>query len=120
LITIFSCSSSKPSIGNPIKYIAFGSGGGVVGIETKYILNTDGTLTKIFNKDTAVLKKIENVKAVTLLKEASSFSTYKYFKPDNIYQFIEIADNRIVWSFNTDLLDKRITLFYKKLLTLLK
>lgn len=120
LITIFSCSSPKPIIGTEIKYIAFGNGGGFVGIETKYILKTDGTLSKIFNKDTTIIKSIDKTEAATLLKAATAFKTYRYFKPDNLYQFIEIEGNRIVWSSNTDSLDKKITSLYTKLLTILK
>lgn len=120
LITIFSCSSPKPMINNEIKYITFGNGGGFVGIETKYILNSKGTLTKIFNKDTTIIKSIDKTEAATLIKAATDFKTYKYFKPDNLYQFIEIEDNRIVWSSNTDSLDKEITTLYTKLLTILK
>ncbi len=120
LITIFSCSSPKPIIGKEIKYIEFGNGGGFVGIETKYILNKEGTLTKIFNKDTTIIKNIDKTEAATLLKAATAFKTYRYFKPDNLYQFIEIEGNRIVWSSNTDSLDKKVTLLYTKLLNLLK
>jgi hypothetical protein len=120
LITISSCSSPKPLIGNEIRYIAFGNGGGFIGIETKYILNTGGTLTKIFNKDTTTLKSIDKTEAATLLKAAMAFKTYRYFKPDNLYQFIEIEDNRIVWNSNTDSLDNKITSLYTELLSQIK
>ena len=120
LITIFSCSSPKPIIENEIKYITFGNGGGFVGIETKYMLKTDGTLSKISKKDTTIIKSIDKAQAAILLKEIAPFKVYKYNKPDNIYQFIEIQNNRIVWGTNDNLLNKKIISLYTKLFTLLK
>lgn len=121
--TAFACSSTKNNdVKNSIYSISFGNGGGYTGIETKYELKQDGTIFKIQIQDSAVriVKKVEPNKIKQLFKDAETLKDYKYFKPDNMYQFIEINNNRIVWGFSTDNVNPKAINLYQQLTTLLK
>jgi len=120
LVFVFSCSSSKNINNDENLTIAFGNGGGFVGIESKYYLKGDGTLSKIINKDTTILKQIPKESIAHFFNEAEVLKDYKYFKPENIYQFIEINNNRIVWGFNTNDLNNSVITLYNNLKTIIK
>jgi hypothetical protein len=119
-LLLINCSSNKNATANDTLTIAFGNGGGFAGIETKYIVEPSGKLLKIYGKDTLVLKTINNQNLKQLFKDAEKLKDYKYFKPDNIYQFIEINNNRIVWGFTTENVNPKAIILYQQLTTLLK
>ncbi len=120
LLTIFSCNSTKSSIGTGFNFIAFGNGGGFAGKETKYILKEDGWLSKVINRDTVFLKQIDKKEALAFFTDAFEFKSYNYFKPGNTYQFIEINSNRIVWGFSKDSLSPKVISLYNNLSILIK
>jgi hypothetical protein len=127
IILIFSllfinCSSNKNLTENNSLTIAFGNGGGFTGIETKYELKQDGTIYKMQMNDSsvAIVKKVESKGIEQLFKDAETLKDYKYCKPDNMYQFIEINNNRIVWGFNTENVNPKATNLYQQLTKLLK
>ncbi len=117
---MLSCSSTKNIVEDDKLTIVFGNGGGFVGIETKYLLKSDGTLSRIINKDTTFLKQIPQENVAHFFKEATALKDYKYFRPDNIYQYVEINNNRIVWNVTTDGLDTSVITLYNNLKTLFK
>ena len=90
-IIIISCSSTKSNSTENNITIAFGNGGGFAGIETKYELKQDGSIYKIQMRDSsvAIVKKIDAKEVKGIFDAAEALKDYKYFKPDNIYQFIE-------------------------------
>lgn len=89
-----------------------------MGIETKYTIEENGTLIKRVNGNEAILKELERKEIKSLFEQAEKLKDYKYFKPDNVYQFIEIDNNRIVWGLNTEI-DKKISDLYNQLQQLL-
>lgn len=122
LLFYSSCVNRNYSPTTLVSSLAFGNGGGFTGIETKYELKQDGTIFKIQIQDSAVgvVKKVEPNKIKQLFKDAEILKDYKYFKPDNMYQFIEINNNRIVWGFSTDNVNPKAINLYQQLTTLLK
>lgn len=121
-LLFINCSPIKSIALNNNLTLSFGNGGGFTGIETKYELKQDGTIDKIQMQDSsvAVIKKVEQKVIEQLFKDAEALKDYKYFKPDNMYQFIEINNNRIVWGFNTENVNPKAINLYQQLTTLLK
>ena len=120
-LLLITCSSNKNTTATEALKLAFGNGGGFTGIETKYELKQDGTIYKIQMQDSsvAVIKKVEQKVIEQLFKDAEALKDYKYFKPDNMYQFIEINNNRIVWGFNIESVNPKAINLYQQLTTLL-
>jgi hypothetical protein len=119
-LLLITCSSNKNTTSTDTLTLAFGNGGGFTGIETKYIVESTGKVLKIFGRDTTVLKNIDIKELKTIYSDANLLKDYKYFKPDNMYQFIEINNNRIVWGFNTESVNPKAINLYQQLTTLLK
>lgn len=115
---LLSCGTARNGNTNT-KMIAFGNGGGFAGIETKYLLYSTGDLMKVVGADTAKIKSLPAPSISTYFRDAEAIRDYKYFKPGNIYNFIEFDGNRITWS-STDTIDKNILDLYNKLFTLTK
>lgn len=87
--------------------LSFGNGGGFAGIETTYNLMSNGDIVRAGG----VLLKVGSLNNATLDKVKSFVSKYKdfkYSKNDNMYSFIYINGNHIVWGFsvpNQDIFD---------------
>ena len=115
----FNCSPNKNITNNDSINISFGNGGGFTGIETKYTLKKNGSIIKFVNRDSTLVKQLDTKELNTIYAEAKSLKDYKYFKPDNIYQFIEINNNRIVWGFTIENVNPTAVALYKTLTELI-
>jgi hypothetical protein len=122
LVQLFACTTTKNNIIISSISIAFGNGGGFTGIETKYQLKRDGNIYKITSKDTTpvYIKQLELNQLNQIFKDAEELKSYEYFKPENMYQFIELNNNRIAWGFSTDNVNPKIISLYQQLNKLLK
>jgi hypothetical protein len=90
-------SSNLPNTNNDI-LLTFGNGGGFTGIETSYnvmsngdVIRKGGVLLKVGTLDNATIDKIKSF--------IGQYKDFKYSKPDNMYGFIDINNNHIVWGF---------------------
>lgn len=103
-----------------VETVAFGNGGGFTGIETKYLLNYNGNLVKISQNDTVLIKELSHKEVEGIYITASELNTYKFFKPENIYQFVELktksTTNRIAWGFGSTEISNTAIKFYNDLI----
>ena len=120
ILILNSCASSKTTIKTGIKEILFGNGGGFTGEMKTYKISADN---KIYENG-KLIKTLLSKKTKTLFKKAKYLKQIKFNEPDNMYFFIEIISNdngnRIVWGSNSKTVDKKVSEFYKELISTIK
>lgn len=99
-----------------IEEIHFGNGGGFTGEIKEYTLTSESKLLQNGKE----LKKIDSEITFEVFNSAKELKDYQYSKPDNMYSFIELKTkektNRIVWSYGSTDIDKKVTELYNKLI----
>ncbi len=90
LLNASNCSTEKD-----FKGIKFGDGGGFTGAVTTYEIKTNGDVFK----DDKKTKTVEASELKTIQKKIDKLSneSLKFNHPFNMYYFIEIDKNKIVW-----------------------
>jgi len=120
LIILNSCMTGKIAVKTGIDEINFGSGGGFTGEVKTYTLTADSKVLELEKE----LTKINSKETLKIFNEAKEIKDYTFNKPDNMYSFIEIKTkektNRIVWSFGSTTVDKKVTELHKRLMNLIK
>ncbi len=110
-----SCFASRQMGKTRLEQVVFGVGGGVTGIVTSYTLKSDGSLYK----GDEFLKKIAKKDVKNMFKKLSDIADYKYSKPANMYQFLELrtanSNNKIVWGLGDKGVDNHIFVIYDEL-----
>ena len=120
LLMLNSCMTGKIAVKTGIDEINFGSGGGFTGEVKTYTLTADSKVLELEKE----LTKINSKETLKIFNEAKEIKDYTFNKPDNMYSFIEIKTkektNRIVWSFGSTTVDKKVTELHKRLMNLIK
>lgn len=90
---------AQPAIAdNGNALLSFGGGGGVTGSANTSYLYQNGVITDSNKKQ---LRKLSAIDLAFVIANLGLLKTYKYSKPDNMYQFITTGDNTITWGFET-------------------
>lgn len=115
-ILLNSCMTGKIATKTGIEEIHFGNGGGFTGEVKTYTLTSE---CKLIQNDKE-LKKIDSKITFEIFNSAKHLKDYQHNNPDNMYSFIELKTkektNRIVWSYNSTDIDKKVTELYDKLI----
>jgi len=116
-ILLNSCATNKIVQETDVVEINFGSGGGFTGEVKTFKLTSNG---KLFENGTEVNTLKINT-TLNYFKKAKKFIDFDLKNPENMYSFLEIKTinktNRIVWSYASTTIDKRVVEFYNELIT---
>lgn len=124
---LWACQSAKYTPTTyPERQIAYGSGGGVAGIETTYYLLDNGRVFLRQGRDTTfqAVGKIPNKQCRQLFEEAAQLGLAEvdFQHPGNTYQFLEVGGpaqpHRISWGSNRQQPDERVKALYQQLRSL--
>lgn len=115
-ILLNSCVTGKIATKTGVEEIHFGNGGGFTGEIKEYTLTSESKLLQNGKE----LKKIDSEITFEVFNSAKELKDYQYSNPDNMYSFIELKTkektNRIVWSYGSTDIDKKVTELYNKLI----
>ncbi len=121
------CHTSKYSADHlPDNLIIFGRGGGVVGMEYRYMLCPNGQLflQKGIKGSINSLGRIPLGRAKDAFRRVAEWnvSVWAYNEPGNMYQFVEWDGHRVAWNPHTSELGvpSEVPLLYNQLMDIVK
>lgn len=127
-IFLASCASNKyTSETLPTSYLTFGSGGGIAGLVTEYLLCENGQLFRKSpgKKDFQVVKTKKSLgKSLYAQISQLPIKEIKHEKPGNRYFFISLLEetqaHNITWGDENPLKNEAVSKFYNELMELTK
>ncbi len=126
VMLLFGCTTSQKLQKFSKNSLVFGSGGGITGATTEYILHYDGTVEKTnsLTKETSPVTKIAAKNSKTLFKEFlnDGLDTLKFSSPGNMSYFVgyknDSVTQKILWGGDVAPPEKAKT-FYDKLIQII-